>query len=56
MFCNQTQCANGFSFLRMLLPPADLSEFNNTATPIETEAYDILKYRSSACDGACHNV
>lgn len=39
-----------FSPLRMLLPPSDLSLFNNTVTPIEVEAYDILKYRSSACD------
>ncbi|TNN84825.1 PDZ domain-containing protein 7 [Liparis tanakae] len=32
--------------VRMLLPPPDLSVFNNTVTPIEVEAYDILKYRS----------
>lgn len=32
----------------MLLPPSDLSAFNNTVTPIEVEAYDILKCRSSA--------
>nr|XP_046232232.1 PDZ domain-containing protein 7-like [Scatophagus argus] len=32
--------------VRMLLPPSDLSEFNNMVTPIEGEAYDILKYRS----------
>uniref|UniRef100_A0A671YC26 PDZ domain containing 7 n=1 Tax=Sparus aurata TaxID=8175 RepID=A0A671YC26_SPAAU len=32
--------------VRMLLPPSDLSLFNNTVTPIEVEAYDILKYRS----------
>lgn len=55
MFCNLTQqwqWVSVFLFLRMLLPPSDLSEFNNTVTPIEVEAYDILKYRSSACD-AC---
>uniref|UniRef100_A0A3Q1HJ88 PDZ domain-containing protein n=1 Tax=Anabas testudineus TaxID=64144 RepID=A0A3Q1HJ88_ANATE len=34
--------------VRMLLPPSDLSVFNNMVTPIEAEAYDILKYRSSA--------
>lgn len=32
----------------MLLPPPDLSAFNRTVTPIELEAYDILKYRSGA--------
>ncbi|XP_028423755.1 PDZ domain-containing protein 7 [Perca flavescens] len=32
--------------VRMLLSPADLSAFNNMVTPIEVEAYDILKYRS----------
>ncbi|XP_026207676.1 PDZ domain-containing protein 7, partial [Anabas testudineus] len=32
--------------VRMLLPPSDLSVFNNMVTPIEAEAYDILKYRS----------
>ncbi|XP_051273423.1 PDZ domain-containing protein 7 [Dicentrarchus labrax] len=32
--------------VRMLLPPSDLSAFNNMVTPIEVEAYDILKYRS----------
>ncbi|XP_049915769.1 PDZ domain-containing protein 7-like [Epinephelus moara] len=32
--------------VRMLLPPADLSAFNNIVTPIEAEAYEILKYRS----------
>ncbi|XP_041819236.1 PDZ domain-containing protein 7-like [Chelmon rostratus] len=32
--------------VRMLLPPPDLSAFNNLVTPIEVEAYDILKYRS----------
>ncbi|XP_034425665.1 PDZ domain-containing protein 7-like [Hippoglossus hippoglossus] len=32
--------------VRMLLPPSDLSVFNNMVTPIEVEAYDILKYRS----------
>ncbi|XP_039992061.1 PDZ domain-containing protein 7-like isoform X2 [Xiphias gladius] len=32
--------------VRMLLPPSDLCVFNNTVTPIEGEAYDILKYRS----------
>lgn len=37
-------------FLRMLLPPPDLSAFNNMVTAIEVEAYDLLKYRSSACD------
>lgn len=36
-------------FFRMLLPPSDLSDFNNLVTPIEVEAYDILKYRSGAC-------
>lgn len=34
----------------MLLPPSDLSDFNNLVTPIEVEAYDILKYRSGACN------
>uniref|UniRef100_A0A3P8RTE8 PDZ domain containing 7 n=1 Tax=Amphiprion percula TaxID=161767 RepID=A0A3P8RTE8_AMPPE len=34
--------------VRMLLPPSDLSLFNNMVTTIEVEAYDILKYRSSA--------
>ncbi|XP_068161101.1 PDZ domain-containing protein 7-like [Antennarius striatus] len=32
--------------VRMLLPPGDLSTFNNVVTPVEAEAYDILKYRS----------
>ncbi|XP_059181403.1 PDZ domain-containing protein 7-like [Centropristis striata] len=32
--------------VRMLLPPPDLSAFNGMVTPIEVEAYDILKYRS----------
>ncbi|KAK5851152.1 hypothetical protein PBY51_001968 [Eleginops maclovinus] len=32
--------------VRMLLPPPHLSAFNNLVTPIEVEAYDILKYRS----------
>ncbi|XP_051795855.1 PDZ domain-containing protein 7 [Acanthochromis polyacanthus] len=32
--------------VRMLLPPSDLSLFNNMVTTIEVEAYDILKYRS----------
>ncbi|XP_042364487.1 LOW QUALITY PROTEIN: PDZ domain-containing protein 7-like [Plectropomus leopardus] len=32
--------------VRMLLPPPDLSVFNNVVTPIEVEAYEILKYRS----------
>ncbi|KAI4807557.1 hypothetical protein KUCAC02_027360 [Chaenocephalus aceratus] len=32
--------------VRMLLPPPDLNAFNNLVTPIEVEAYDILKYRS----------
>ncbi|XP_020486483.2 PDZ domain-containing protein 7 [Labrus bergylta] len=32
--------------VRMLLPPSDLSAFNNLVTPLEVEAYDILKYRS----------
>ncbi|KAM6898634.1 PDZ domain-containing protein 7-like [Lycodopsis pacificus] len=32
--------------VRMLLPPPDLSAFNNMVTPVEVEAYDILKYRS----------
>lgn len=32
----------------MLLPPSDLSDFNNMVTPVEAEAYDILKYRSGA--------
>ncbi|KAA8581304.1 hypothetical protein FQN60_002885 [Etheostoma spectabile] len=32
--------------VRMLLSPPDLSAFNNVVTPIEVEAYDILKYRS----------
>ncbi|XP_056914413.1 PDZ domain-containing protein 7-like isoform X2 [Takifugu flavidus] len=32
--------------VRMLLPPSDLSVFNNMVTPVEVEAYDILKYRS----------
>ncbi|XP_071319531.1 PDZ domain-containing protein 7-like isoform X2 [Trachinotus anak] len=32
--------------VRMLLPPSDLSAFNDMVTPIEAEAYDILKYRS----------
>lgn len=39
IFCSST-C------LRMLLPPSDLSVFNNMVTAIEAEAYDILKYRS----------
>uniref|UniRef100_UPI0037E7AAD8 PDZ domain-containing protein 7-like n=1 Tax=Semicossyphus pulcher TaxID=241346 RepID=UPI0037E7AAD8 len=32
--------------VRMLLPPSDLSAFNKLVTPLEVEAYDILKYRS----------
>ncbi|XP_041670897.1 PDZ domain-containing protein 7-like [Cheilinus undulatus] len=32
--------------VRMLLPPADLSAFNTLVTPLEIEAYDLLKYRS----------
>ncbi|CAJ1080115.1 PDZ domain-containing protein 7-like [Xyrichtys novacula] len=32
--------------VRMLLPPSDLTAFNNMVTPLEAEAYDILKYRS----------
>ncbi|XP_037610994.1 PDZ domain-containing protein 7-like [Sebastes umbrosus] len=32
--------------VRMLLPPPDLSAFDKMVTPIEVEAYDILKYRS----------
>ncbi|AWP18028.1 putative PDZ domain-containing protein 7 [Scophthalmus maximus] len=32
--------------VRMLLPPSDLSVFNNMVAPIEVEAYDILKCRS----------
>ncbi|KAK2820653.1 hypothetical protein Q5P01_023612 [Channa striata] len=32
--------------VRMLLPPSDLSVFNDMVTPIEVEAYDVLKYRS----------
>nr|XP_020472197.1 PDZ domain-containing protein 7 [Monopterus albus]XP_020472198.1 PDZ domain-containing protein 7 [Monopterus albus]XP_020472199.1 PDZ domain-containing protein 7 [Monopterus albus]XP_020472200.1 PDZ domain-containing protein 7 [Monopterus albus] len=32
--------------VRMLLPPSDLIVFNNMVTPVEVEAYDILKYRS----------
>lgn len=39
IFCSST-C------LRMLLPPSDLSVFNNMVTAVEAEAYDILKYRS----------
>lgn len=34
----------------MLLPPSDLSDFNSMVTPIEVEAYDILKCRSGACN------
>ncbi|CAK6984997.1 PDZ domain-containing protein 7-like isoform X2, partial [Scomber scombrus] len=30
----------------MLLAPSDLAVFNNMVTPVEEEAYDILKYRS----------
>lgn len=41
--------------LRMLLLPSDLSDFNNMVTPIEVEAYDILKYRSGACND-CVNM
>lgn len=37
-------------FHRMLLPPSDLAVFNNMVTPIEIEAYDILKYRSGVYD------
>lgn len=37
-----------FFLSRMLLPPPDLNAFNNMVTPVEVEAYDILKYRSSA--------
>lgn len=43
IFCSST-C------LRMLLPPSDLSVFNNMVTAIEAEAYDILKYRSGVYD------
>ncbi|XP_067432332.1 PDZ domain-containing protein 7-like isoform X1 [Thunnus thynnus] len=32
--------------IRMLLAPSDLAVFNNMVTPVEVEAYDILKYRS----------
>ncbi|XP_062415878.1 PDZ domain-containing protein 7-like [Pungitius pungitius] len=32
--------------VRMLLPPPDLNAFNNVVTPVEVEAYEILKYRS----------
>ncbi|XP_053197856.1 LOW QUALITY PROTEIN: PDZ domain-containing protein 7-like [Scomber japonicus] len=32
--------------IRMLLPPSDLAVFNTMVTPVEEEAYDILKYRS----------
>ncbi|XP_016889613.1 PDZ domain-containing protein 7 [Cynoglossus semilaevis] len=32
--------------VRVLLPPSDLSLFNNMVTTIEAEAYDILKFRS----------
>ncbi|KAM7370573.1 hypothetical protein PAMP_010105 [Pampus punctatissimus] len=32
--------------VRMLLPPSDLAVFSKMVTPIEVEAYDILKYRS----------
>ncbi|XP_029977547.1 PDZ domain-containing protein 7-like isoform X2 [Sphaeramia orbicularis] len=32
--------------VRMLLPPPHLAVFNNMVTPIEAEAYEILKYRS----------
>ncbi|XP_028331837.1 PDZ domain-containing protein 7-like [Gouania willdenowi] len=32
--------------IRMLLPPSDLSLFNNMVAAVESEAYDILKYRS----------
>lgn len=32
--------------VRMLLPPPDLSAFNNMVTAVEVEAYDLLKYRS----------
>ncbi|XP_071758001.1 PDZ domain-containing protein 7 [Centroberyx gerrardi] len=32
--------------VRMLVPPSDLSAFNDMVTSFEVEAYDILKYRS----------
>ncbi|XP_028263965.1 PDZ domain-containing protein 7-like [Parambassis ranga] len=32
--------------VRMLLPPSDLSLFNNMVAAVEVEAYDLLKYRS----------
>ncbi|XP_074518908.1 PDZ domain-containing protein 7-like [Halichoeres trimaculatus] len=32
--------------VRMLLPLSDLNVFNSLVTPLESEAYDILKYRS----------
>ncbi|XP_056152860.1 PDZ domain-containing protein 7-like [Lampris incognitus] len=32
--------------VRMVIPPADLGAFNVMVTPVEVEAYDILKYRS----------
>ncbi|XP_037546878.1 PDZ domain-containing protein 7-like [Nematolebias whitei] len=32
--------------IRMLLPPSDLSVFNNVVSAVEMEAYDILRYRS----------
>jgi hypothetical protein len=34
----------------MLLATVDLEPFNDMVTPFEVEAYDILKYRSSAYD------
>lgn len=34
----------------MLLPPSDLSDFNDLVTPVEVEAYDVLKYRSGEGD------
>ncbi|XP_068610576.1 PDZ domain-containing protein 7-like [Brachionichthys hirsutus] len=32
--------------VRMLLPPPDLSAFNSVVTPVEAEAYEVLKHRS----------
>uniref|UniRef100_A0A087YFK9 PDZ domain containing 7 n=1 Tax=Poecilia formosa TaxID=48698 RepID=A0A087YFK9_POEFO len=32
--------------VRLVLPPSDLSVFNNMVTAVEAEAYDLLKYRS----------
>lgn len=39
----------------MLLPLSDLNAFNNLVTPLESEAYDILKYRSSVYDDTVLN-